>query len=497
MKYTCYVANGPELNVDSIVFFARQGERIIDPELKQIDKLTAGAVNILFQSGEFNGKDGEIAIIVHPKGFRAKRLIIAGVGERKKLSAESIRRAMGHLSRNKAISSSKKVAVILNGFDTPVYAQAAIEGHMLGAYKLLDYKSGEGKKDPSKLEELGFVVSRRGSLAKAAKSIERGQIIAEGQLLVRRLSATPSNDLTPRLYADKIQKWSRERGVSCQVMDEKAIAKEKMGGLLGVAKGSAEPPRFVVLKYHKGPARQKPVVLVGKGVTFDSGGISLKPAENMHEMKHDMTGSAVMLATMLTAARLKLPLNLVALMPITENMPSGTATRPGDILHMRNGKTVEVINTDAEGRLILADALDYAKSFDPQAVIDIATLTGAALFILGYAGAPILGNNEQLVKRAEAAAKATSERVWRLPIWDDHREQMKSSLADLVNSGGRPAGTIAASAFLENFIGDWPWLHIDIAWMDMEYSGKPYTPKGATGFGVRLLTEMLSNWKKL
>ena len=315
--------------------------------------------------------------------------------------------------------------------------------------------------------------------------------------MVRRLSATPGNDLTPRLYANRIAKFAKDAGVTCQILDEKAIANEKMGGLLGVSRGSDEPPRFVILKYQRPAAKSKPIVLVGKGVTFDTGGISLKPAENMGEMKQDMTGSAVMLATIITASRLKLPVNLVALLPITENMPSGRATKPGDILTMRSGKTVEVTNTDAEGRLILADALDYANRFQPQAVFDIATLTGAALFILGYAGAPIMGNNSELIKRLEGAAKVTSERVWHIPIWDDHREQMKSSIADLVNSGGRPAGTIAAAAFLENFVGDWPWAHIDIAWMDMEYQGRPYTPKGATGFGVRLLTDLLSNWKKM
>ena len=497
MKYSCLAANGSAVTADTVVYLTPQSEKFSDPKLKLINTLTHGAVEGLFRSGEFAGKDGEIAVIVHPHGFRAKRLLLVGVGEKKKISADSVRKALGHVSRHKTLTSSTKAAVILDGFDNPAYYQAAVEGHSLGQYKLLDYKSGEAAKDTAKLSEMIFVVSNRSALARLAKAVERGRIIADGQLMVRRLSATPPNDLTPSLYAEKIKKWAKEYNLSCEILDEKAIAREKMGGLLGVSKGSAEPPRFVVVRYRKGPASQKPVVLVGKGVTFDAGGISLKPAENMHEMKQDMTGSAVVLATIITAARLKLALNLVALMPITENLPSGTATRPGDILRMRNGKTVEVINTDAEGRLILADALDYAKGLNPQAVIDVATLTGATLFILGYAGAPILGNNDKLVKRAQVAAKATTERVWHLPIWDDHREQMKSTIADLVNSGGRPAGTIAASAFLENFIGDWPWLHIDIAWMDMEYAGKPYTPKGATGYGVRLLTQMLTDWKKL
>lgn len=497
MKYSCRAEVADRVTADSLVLFVFLTQKVDSPRLKQIDRATKGALETLVTSGEFTGKEGEVGVIHHPNGYRAKRLILVGIGEKKKLTPDSIRRAAGNLSRHKAVTSAARLAIDLLGFESAGFAQAVIEGLMLGSHKFLEYKTGEAAQETSKLRDVELIVSKKSLLSKAAKEIERGRIIAEGQLLVRRLSATPSNDLTPRLYAGRIAKLAREHGVSCQILDEKAIATEKMGGLLGVSKGSEEPPRFVVLKYQKAAAKTKPIVLVGKGVTFDTGGISLKPAENMHEMKQDMTGSAVMLATILTAARLKLPLNLVALLPITENMPSGHATKPGDILVMRSGKTVEIINTDAEGRLILADALDYAKKFDPQAVFDIATLTGAALFILGYSGAPILGNNRELVKRVEAASNATSERVWHLPIWDDHREQMKSSVADLVNSGGRPAGTIAASAFLENFVGDWPWLHIDIAWMDMEYQGRPFIPKGASGFGVRLLTDMLTNWKKM
>jgi leucyl aminopeptidase len=217
----------------------------------------------------------------------------------------------------------------------------------------------------------------------------------------------------------------------------------------------------------------------------------------MHEMKQDMAGSAAVLAAMVTAARLKTKLNIVGLIPSVENMPSGKATRPGDIVASRNGKTIEIINTDAEGRLILADALDYAKKYKPQAVIDIATLTGAALYVLGYYGAPIMGNDEGLLNRINDAGDETGERVWPLPIWDEMRDLMKSSIADLVNSGGRPCGTICAAAFLENFVGDWPWAHIDIAYVDLEPKGTAYTPAGATGYGVRLLTHILNNWKQL
>lgn len=497
MKLSCRVDDAARVSADSVVLFVSQSTKVDSPRLKSLDKQSGGAFSNMFGSGEFSGKDGEITVLYSPVGFKAKRLILAGTGERKKLTPDSIRRAAGFLSRHKALTSSGAVAFSFEGFESAGMIQAGVEGLLLGGHKFLEYKTSESGKDTSKLSAVEILVSKKAQLAKAVKELERGRIVAEGQLMVRRLSATPGNDLTPRLYANRIAKFAKEAGVNCQILDEKAIATEKMGGLLGVSRGSDEPPRFVVLKYQRSAAKSKPIVLVGKGVTFDTGGISLKPAENMGEMKQDMTGSAVMLATIITASRLKLPLNLVALLPITENMPSGRATKPGDILHMRSGKTVEVTNTDAEGRLILADALDYANRFQPQAVFDIATLTGAALFILGYAGAPIMGNNNELIRRLEGAAKTTSERVWHIPIWDDHREQMKSSIADLVNSGGRPAGTIAAAAFLENFVGDWPWAHIDIAWMDMEYQGKPYTPKGATGFGVRLLTELLSNWKKM
>jgi leucyl aminopeptidase len=237
--------------------------------------------------------------------------------------------------------------------------------------------------------------------------------------------------------------------------------------------------------------------LVGKGITFDSGGISLKPGLNMGEMKGDMLGSAVVLTTIAALARLKAKINVVSLMPLAENMPSGKATRPGDIITSRSGKTIEIINTDAEGRLILADALDYADNFKPQAVIDIATLTGAALYILGYEGAPFVVTNEKLKDNIKRAADFTGERVWELPLWPEYGNLMKSPVADMKNSGGKPAGTLTAASFLKNFVKDWPWAHIDIAYCDLEPNGRPYIPKGVTGFGTRLLIDLLMNWRKV
>ncbi len=486
-----------KLTVETLVLFVTAFDRIRSSPLKELDTASAGGVKTLLESEEFTGEEGQLATILRPRGYRAARVILVGLGENAKLNPDSFRRAGGRVSRFRGLTSSKTAAFHLGDSADEMSFQAAIEGCVLGSYELLDFKSGEARRSKNKLSRIIFAVKDRLFVKPVRAAVEKGRIVAEGQLLARRLAFTPSNYLTPLMLAREARQLARKHDFNCRVLGQKAISKERMGGLLGVARGSAEPPCFIVLKYRHGRAVQKPIVLVGKGVTFDAGGISLKEPLDMHRMKDDMAGAAIVLATFVTAARLRLPLNLVGLIPATENMPSGTATKPGDILTTRKGLTVEIINTDAEGRLILADALDYANKFNPQAVIDIATLTSATLHILGYAGAPILGNNNRLLQMVEAGSEATAEKVWKLPIWDDHREMMKSSIADLVNSAGRIAGTIAASAFLENFVADWPWVHIDIGYVDVEPTGKPYIPKGPTGFGLRLLIELLTHWKKL
>lgn len=497
MKFQ-YLSEDPALvAADTLVYPLSQFDTISDPFLKRLDEASDGAVTTLLESEEFTGKEKQHAVILHPEDFKARRVLLVGLGRKKDIDHDTYRRVFGRLSREAAVINTATLAVYFGGLDDAACVQGAIEGYLLGGWKQLEFKTGEDARDKRKVKELCLVLDTKRYLKRLQKAVERGEIVAEGQILVRELAGTPSNHLTPRLYAKKAQQLAKKHGVQCTVLEEAAIKKEKMGALLSVSQGSAEPPRFIVLRHTKGRPGQKPVVLVGKGVTFDTGGISIKPGLNMHEMKGDMAGSAVVLATLLTAARLDLSINLVGLIPAAENMPSGTATKPGDIVRSRKGKTIEIINTDAEGRLLLADALDYANEFDPQAVIDVATLTGATLYILGYSGAPIMGNNEKLQDRLRDAAEQTAERVWPLPIWDDMREQMKSPIADLVNSGGRPAGTIAAAAFLENFIGEWPWAHVDIAYVDVEPNGKPYVPKGTTGFGLRLLVDLLSNWKKL
>ena len=463
-KYSAEHIN--DLKVGSLVYFVPKFDKLSDKHLKSFDAASGGAVTTMLESNEFTGGLGEIVTLYHPSDFKADRVILVGLGEKKKIDADSFRKAAGHVSRYAGLTSSKKAVFYFGAHEDESYFQAAIEGYLLGAWKLLEFKTGENAESKNVLQEITFVTDSQRLLKRIEKAVVRGVIIAEGQMMVRELAYTPSNYLTPELLAKKGQQLARKHKFSCRILDEKAIAGERMGALESVAKGSNEPPRFIIMEYKGGPAGRKPIVLVGKGVTFDSGGISLKPGLNMHEMKGDMTGAAVVLSTIVTAARLKVPQNIVALIPATENMPSGHATRPGDIITARNGKTIEIINTDAEGRLILADALDYANEFDPQAVLDIATLTGASLYILGYSGAPIMGNNDKLIGRVKEASGVTGERVWELPLWDDFRDQMKSPIADLVNSGGRAAGTAAAGAFLENFVGDYPWTHIDIAYVD-------------------------------
>ena len=494
-----YLTDRPaDCSTVALVMFVTSYDRLNDKRLKELDRACGGTVTTFMESGEFTGLAGETAVIANPDGYRAERVILVGLGDKKSVTADSYRRAAGMLSRQKSLTCCRAATFHLGTVGDKQIFQAVIEGYLLGSYLLLEYKTQESDLVQHNLSELTFAIDNKRLSNRLEKAVERGRITAEGQINVRRLSAIPANDLSPVKFAREAVKLAEKHdAMTCRVLDQKAIKSEKMGALLAVAQGSAQPPRFVILDYKGGRAGQKPVVLVGKGVTFDSGGLSLKAAALMVEMKGDMTGAAVVLSAMQAAAQLKLPLNLVGLMPLTENMVSGNATRPSDIITTRNGLTVEIINTDAEGRLILADALDYADKFNPQAVIDIATLTGAALYILGYSGAPILGNHAGLLERIKVASEATAERVWELPIWDDFRNSLKSDIADIVNSAGKTAGTSTAAAFLENFVGDWPWAHIDIAYVDVEPKGRPYTPKGTTGIGLRLVVELLSNWKKL
>ncbi len=362
----------------------------------------------------------------------------------------------------------------------------------MGEYRFNEYRT-DRTDDTHSLQSCTLLTTSNVHLNEAKDGAKRGQILGEATCFVRDLCNHPANVMTPSRVVTEAKKIAREAKVRLKVLDRKQQEKLGMGGLLGVSRGSIEPPQFIILEYLGGPRTQKPIVFVGKTVTFDSGGISLKPSENMEQMKADMTGGAEVLATIRAASRLKLPVNAIGLLPVTENMPGGRATKPGDILTMLSGKTVEVQNTDAEGRLILADGLAYASRFKPACVIDIATLTGAAAVALGQFAIGMLGNDDPLKADIKKAGNHAGERVWEMPLWDEYFEQLKSDVADMRNIGGRGGGMITAAMFLSKFVGDHPWVHLDIASTDWGTTERPYIPKGPTGIGTRLLIQYLLN----
>jgi len=369
--------------------------------------------------------------------------------------------------------------------------QAVAEGVLLADYRYDRYLPKDKPGQPVPLGRVGLMIDAKESTSEAEAAISAALAICTGVCFARDLVNDPGNRKSPEYLAMAAVAMAEKGGIKARLLRREQMAELGFGALLGVAQGSEREPYLIVLEYQGGMAEQQPIALVGKGVVFDAGGISLKPAEKMDEMKMDMAGGAAVLGTMLAAAQLKLPVNLVAVVPTVENMPSGTAIRPGDILTSLAGKTIEVLNTDAEGRLILADALTYVGRFKPRVVIDLATLTGACIIALGNQAAAILGNHEGLIRQLLKAGERSGERFWQLPLWEEYAAQIKSDFADIKNTGGRPAGTITAAAFLQQFAGSYTWAHLDIAGTAWEDKGKPGQPKGGTGFGVRALIEYL------
>jgi leucyl aminopeptidase len=396
---------------------------------------------------------------------------IAFVGVAKSPDADAWRKAAAT-----AIRRLKKVRTL--AFATGDM-RAAVEGALVGSFSVEAYKTTNNK-----------VPVERVILAGAdSQSIEQGRIIADSINWARQLINEPSNRKPPRVIAERAQEMASQIGLTIDVLDETRIRELKMGALLGVSQGSDEPPRVVVLKYSGNPTSSKILAYVGKGVTFDTGGISLKPADGMEKMKYDMAGGATIMAAIRTLALFRANVNCIGVVPLTENMPGGRAQRPGDVVHSMSGKTIEIINTDAEGRLILADALAYARTLGATHLIDFATLTGAARIALGPFRVGVMGNDQPFIDEFLAAAKRAGEKMWQMPMDDEYRDLIKSTVADVANSGGRFAGMITAAKFLQEFVGDTPWVHVDIAsaaWNDEE---KPYLPKGPSGVGVRSLVE--------
>lgn len=482
-----------DIKTDAIAIglFEKQGIE----KYKGLDKAVDDLITGLIKRGEFKGKADEMLFLIPPAGLKAKRILLLGLGEKEKFTIEKLRQASakaGQEMRNKGIRGFAMPILSIQE-DKKRIGQAIAEGLLLGLYQFEEYKTE--KKNNKKIDEAVIVLDKKADERAIKNGVEIGRILAEAANFSRNLVNRPSNDKTPVMLADEAKKMANRFGLSCRVLNEKEIKRLKMGGLIGVSKGSKEPPCFIILEHNENKKNLDTIAIVGKAITFDSGGISIKPSENMEKMKYDMSGGAAVIGAMQAAARLKIPLHIVGLIPATENLPSGTAQKPGDIVRMMDGKTVEIISTDAEGRMILGDALIYAKRYKPDAVIDLATLTGACVIALGNDAIGMMGTDDKLKEKIRKAGELSYERVWELPLWDEYGELIKSDIADIKNVGGRPAGTITGGYFLSRFIEGAPWAHLDIAGTAWEEKGRPYKPKGASGVGVRLLSELFLNWK--
>ncbi len=454
-----------------------------------LDHVSRGHLSAILKRGDMEGKAGATLMLHHVPHVAAGRVLLVGLGPERDFDDRAFRNAVSQavnaINQSGADDAVLCLSAGVKGRDIAwrVCKAAIVAGDM--TYRFNRMKS---KREPVHvLRRLILLVTQRAELGAGAAALKRGAAVARGMSFARDLGNLPANVCTPTYLASAARALAKRHKMAVQVLERKDMKKLGMGSLLSVARGSVEPPKLIVLQYHGAKRGQKPVALVGKGVTFDTGGISLKPAPEMDEMKFDMCGAASVLGTLQAVAEMKLQLNVVGIIPTTENMPSGSATKPGDIVTSMSGQTIEILNTDAEGRLILCDALTYAERFGPQAVVDIATLTGACVIALGHVASGLFANDDALAAELLAAGQYAHDRAWHLPLWDDYQEQLKSNFADFANIGGRPAGSVTAACFLERFTKKFKWAHLDIAGTAWK-SGKE---KGSTGRPVPLLTQFL------
>lgn len=481
------------IDADVIAVFVHQDSSLFSSEIQSLGRALRSRISAA-EMGDFKAKEGETTVVYNRVGSKTRRYVLVGLGERKLLTTERYRRSGAAAAKRAQLLRAESLAMFVPpvAADYRATVSALAEGAMLSLYKFDRYISSTPETPPL-LKDITLYTDLSAKVRIGIQAMESTQIICEATFLARDLANAPGNEIYPQTLAEAAQTSAQRSGYNATILDEREIKDLGMGGILGVSQGSTRPPRFVILEY--GDTRKRPLVLVGKGVTFDTGGISIKPSAGMAEMKMDMSGAAAVIGTFDAVSRLKLPVHIVGLIPAVENMPGGSAIRPGDILRHFNGKTSEVDNTDAEGRLILADALAYASKFDPAAVIDLATLTGAVVVALGHHATAMLGNDVSLKKKLLQAGETTYERVWELPMFEEYEKLIKSEVADVKNTGGRWAGVITAAFFLKKFIGSYKWVHLDIAGTAILEQHAPYAQKGASGVGVRLLTELLRHWK--
>lgn len=486
---------------DALVVNSFEGIKVPGGATKAIDAALGGAIRKLNQAGEVTGKWGEQTLIHTLGSLPVDRVLVVGLGKREEFTLDRVRVVSAEAARHLRKIGARRIGSIVHGagaggFNAAHAAQALTEGALLGLYRFARYKPHADDNNRREIESLTLVERDRVKLRAMIEAVRRGQIVAEATNAARDLVNEPGNALTPTELARRARDMARGTGARCRVLGPRELRRLRCGALLGVARGSQEPPRLVVLEYRGGRRREPHLGLVGKGITFDSGGISIKPAENMEAMKGDMAGAAAVIAATCAIARLKLPLRVTTIVPATENLPSGTALKPGDILRAMSGKTIEVINTDAEGRLVLADALHYARNRKVTHLVDAATLTGACVVALGALNSGAFTNDQALLEKVLAAGRAAGERIWPMPMDPEYAELIKSDVAEIKNTGGRKGGAIIGAKFLEHFVGDTPWVHLDIAGTFEADKEKGYQPKGGTGVMVRtfvnLAVELLS-----
>lgn len=494
MSVTITNATRSNAKADAVVVFFFEDQKDFSASTKQLIKEVPHA-KPAFDTKDFEGKSNQTALIYCGSAYSTNKVILTGLGKKEKVDLECLRRAAAAATKSAQASKCSSVSFELptvKGLGADEVAQAVCEGAELSQYRYDKHKTVTKNKGGALVKKFSIFTDK--ASAKLAKNgVDAANAIVIGVMAARDLANAPNNEIYPETLAKAAVALGKAHGFKTTVLDKKKIQALKMGGLLGVNQGSVRPPVFIIMEHNGGPKSEKPVVLVGKGVTFDTGGISIKPSAGMSDMKGDMHGSATVIGTMASIAASKLKRNVIGLVPATENMPSGTAIVPGDILTFMNGKTAEIDNTDAEGRLILADALCFAERYKPQAVIDLATLTGACVVALGNVTTGMMGNDDGIKNRLRKSAARTNEYVCELPLYEEYEELISSDYADIKNSGGRGAGAITAGLFLQHFV-NYPWVHLDIAGTGMTSKPGHYTPRGCTGVGVRLLSDALKNW---
>lgn len=494
MEIKVGVGDIAKAKADAIIVPFFEGVERPEDDIAAIDKALNGTISQLINQGEIKGKLNEVTIIHSLGNLPAARVVIAGLGKKQELSQDRVRGAIAgacRLLRQKEVSSIATIAqgAGIAGITLEGAAQAITEGVLLGIYSFRRHITKEA--EYGEIKQFLIVSKDESELPTLEQGCHKGKILAEAANLARDMVNEPANYMTPSDMVEAAKRLAETYGLELTVLEREQMQELGMGALLGVAQGSRQPPKFMVLHYRGGDSNEIDVALLGKGITFDSGGISIKPSAKMDEMKGDMAGGAAVMAAISAIAQLKPKINVMAIIPATENLPSENALKPGDVLTAMSGKTIEIISTDAEGRLALADALGYARKFNAKSIVDVATLTGACVIALGTVCTGAFTNNQRLVDKVIAAGAEAGELIWQMPMYDQYKEQNKSDVADIKNVGGREGGAITAAQFLSEFAGDTPWVHLDIAGTDMTDKEKNYLVKGATGVPVRTLVNLV------